>query len=90
MPATCKASSICSTLCASRKRCRRSHSGFRHGKAASSNGLPIVSIEPDLDRYYWDNVIGGPGAFMVAADSYETFAAAILKKLISEIAMNDR
>ena len=50
------------------------------------NGLPIVAIEPDLDRYYFDNVIGGPGAFMIAADSYDTFADAILKKLINEIA----
>ena len=30
--------------------------------------------------------IGGPGAFMVPADSYDTFAEAILKKLITEIA----
>jgi len=50
------------------------------------NGLPILSIEPGLDRYYKDYVIGGPGAFMVPADSYETFADAILKKLITEIA----
>ena len=50
------------------------------------NGLPIVAIEPDLDRYYYDNVIGGPGAFMIPAESYDTFADAILKKLITEIA----
>ena len=25
------------------------------------NGLPIVSLESDLDSYYFDNVIGGPG-----------------------------
>jgi Protein of unknown function (DUF1194) len=50
------------------------------------NGLPIVAIEPNLDRYYFDNVIGGPGAFMIPADSYDTFADAILKKLINEIA----
>jgi uncharacterized protein DUF1194 len=50
------------------------------------NGLPILAIEPDLDRYYKDNVIGGPGAFMIAARDYETFADAILKKLIAEIA----
>jgi len=31
-------------------------------------------------------VIGGPGAFVVAARDYETFADAILKKLITEIA----
>jgi Protein of unknown function (DUF1194) len=50
------------------------------------NGLPILSIEPDLDDYYRDNVIGGPGAFMVPAASFETFGEAILKKLITEIA----
>jgi hypothetical protein len=50
------------------------------------NGLPILTLEPDLDRYYQQNVIGGPGAFMIAAKSYETFADAILKKLIAEIA----
>lgn len=70
------------------------------GRAASSardeavqsgiviNGLPILAIEPGLDRYYWDNVIGGPGAFVVAAVTYEAFASAILKKLIAEIAIN--
>ena len=50
------------------------------------NGLPILTLEPDLDRYYYDYVIGGPGAFMIAADRYETFGEAILKKLIAEIA----
>jgi hypothetical protein len=52
----------------------------------SINGLPILSLEPDLDRYYYDNVIGGPGAFVVPASNYDTFADAILKKLITEIA----
>ncbi len=51
------------------------------------NGLPILALEPDLDRYYQDNVIGGPGAFVIAAKSYDNFADAILKKLINEIAM---
>ena len=54
------------------------------------NGLPILALEPDLDRYYYDHVIGGPGAFMVPAHSYETFGEAILKKLITEIAWNAR
>jgi hypothetical protein len=54
------------------------------------NGLPILALEPDLDRYYHDSVIGGPGAFVIAARDYETFADAILKKLIIEIAANDR
>jgi hypothetical protein len=55
-------------------------------KGVSINGLPILALEPDLDRYYEQNVIGGPGAFVIAAKSYETFADAILKKLIAEIA----
>jgi len=50
------------------------------------NGLPILALEPDLDRYYEQNVIGGPGAFVVAAKDFETFGEAILKKLIAEIA----
>jgi hypothetical protein len=54
------------------------------------NGLPILALEPDLDRYYYDSVIGGPGAFVVAAKDFETFGEAILKKLITEIAANDR
>jgi Protein of unknown function (DUF1194) len=54
------------------------------------NGLPILALEPDLDRYYQDSVIGGPGAFVVAAKDFETFGEAILKKLITEIAANDR
>ena len=53
------------------------------------NGLPILALEPDLDRYYYDSVIGGPGAFAIAAKNYETFADAILKKLIIEIAANN-
>jgi hypothetical protein len=51
------------------------------------NGLPILAREPDLDRYFLDHVIGGLGAFAIVAESYETFADAILKKLIREMAM---
>jgi hypothetical protein len=54
------------------------------------NGLPIVSLEFDLDKYYFNNVIGGPGAFIVPADSYDNFAQAVLRKLVLEIAMNTR
>ena len=50
------------------------------------NGLPILALEPNLDSYYKDNVIGGPGAFMIAAKDFESFGEAILKKLIAEIA----
>ncbi len=50
------------------------------------NGLPILELDPTLDQYYLSNVIGGPNAFMVAAESFEGFADAILRKLILEIA----
>jgi Protein of unknown function (DUF1194) len=50
------------------------------------NGLPILAFEPYLDQYFKDYVIGGPGAFMIAAKAFETFAEAILMKLIIEIA----
>jgi len=53
------------------------------------NGLPILAVEPYVDTFYFENVIGGPGAVMVPADSYESFGEAILKKLIIEIASND-
>ena len=52
------------------------------------NGLPIMSVEPNLDRYYYNYVIGGPGSFMIPAANYENFADAVLKKLILEIASN--
>ncbi len=50
------------------------------------NGLPILTVEPDLDHYYFTNVIGGPGSFMVPVANYDNFADAVLKKLINEIA----
>ena len=50
------------------------------------NGLPILTVEPGLDRYYRDYVIGGPGAFMIPVKDYDNFADAVLKKLINEIA----
>ena len=53
------------------------------------NGLPIVSLEYDLDKYYFNNVIGGPGSFIVPADSYDNFGQAVLRKLVLEIASND-
>jgi hypothetical protein len=57
------------------------------------NGLPIMmkaydgfySI-PDLDTYYEDCVIGGPGAFIVTVQTIETIADAIRRKLVLEIA----
>jgi hypothetical protein len=51
------------------------------------NGLPIASgEEPRIAEWYRANVVGGPGAFLVAADSYDAFAAAFRRKLTLEIA----
>ncbi len=58
------------------------------------NGLPILNDRPnpwggsptlDLDGYYRDHVIGGPGAFLVPAVNFEAFADAILAKLLLEV-----
>ena len=59
------------------------------------NGLPIVNDRlgpfgfpplPNLDLYYEDCVIGGPGSFIVVADGFQDFARAIRRKMLLEIA----
>jgi hypothetical protein len=58
------------------------------------NGLPIINDRfnvsrapmPNLDLYYRNCVIGGPGAFLVLAHGFKSFAQAIRRKLILEIA----
>lgn len=50
------------------------------------NGLPILHMESDIDEYYEKFIIGGPGAFMVPGRDYESFAAAVRRKLVLEIA----
>lgn len=57
------------------------------------NGLPIMLDRPnfgrpserELDRYYEENVIGGPGSFIIVATSFDDFRKAIRTKLIKEI-----
>jgi Protein of unknown function (DUF1194) len=63
------------------------------------NGLAILSAIPlptnpmhthppgGLLKYYEDNVIGGQGAFALAAEGHEAFGRSILSKLIKEIAL---
>jgi len=61
------------------------------------NGLPIMLKEPqpnsidikDLDIYYEDCVIGGPGAFVVPIREREKFKDAIRTKLVLDIARYD-
>jgi hypothetical protein len=58
------------------------------------NGLPIMNDRPTfgrpspipLDQYYRDSVIGGDGAFLIAAEDFEAFGNAVRRKLVREIA----
>jgi hypothetical protein len=57
------------------------------------NGLPLMMKAPtgpydipDLDLYYRDCVIGGPGAFMVPVRDEAEFATAIRTKIVREVA----
>jgi hypothetical protein len=62
------------------------------------NGLVILSDQPmpwnpehtnppgGLANYYRENVIGGPGSFVIEAKDFNSFGQAIIKKMIAEIA----
>ena len=64
------------------------------GKGIIINGLPIMVKEPsystidieNLDLYYEDCVIGGPGAFIMTIKDREKFQEAIRTKLVLEVA----
>ena len=63
------------------------------------NGLVILSDVPlptnpmhthppgGLTAYYENNVIGGPGAFVVEAENFEAFGQLLVSKLVKEIAL---
>ncbi|HUI34904.1 MAG TPA: DUF1194 domain-containing protein [Stellaceae bacterium] len=67
-------------------------------KGVTINGLAIINTQTrpgftmhtqppgGLPNYYKENVIGGPGAFLLVVENFETFADAITRKLVSEIA----
>jgi hypothetical protein len=67
-------------------------------KGVTINGLVILSDRPlawnpehtnppgGLANYFRNNVIGGPGAFVIVAENFNSFGQAIVKKLIAEIA----
>jgi hypothetical protein len=69
-------------------------------KGVTINGLVILSEHPmswnadhtnppgGLDSYYRNNVVGGPGSFVMVAENFNSFGQAILNKLIAEIAAN--
>lgn len=57
------------------------------------NGLAILNdrsswgpfAQGDLSIYYENNVVGGEGSFLMTAEDFNSFSAAILAKLIKEI-----
>lgn len=65
------------------------------------NGLVILSERPlawnpehthpagGLGKYYRDNVMGGPGAFVLEAENFSAFGKALINKLVAEIAALD-
>ena len=67
-------------------------------KGVTINGLVILTEPPNpwnsnhtnppggLANYYRNNVIGGPGAFVMVAENSNSFGDIIVKKLIAEIA----
>lgn len=58
------------------------------------NGLPLMTrgdfysswAVKDLDVYYTNCVIGGPGAFMIPVNSWDQFPEAVRRKLVLELA----
>lgn len=54
-------------------------------RGAVINALAILNELPLLERYFRDHLIGGEGAFVMTADDYPDFAAAMAKKLAREI-----
>jgi hypothetical protein len=67
-------------------------------KGITINGLVILSDNPmswnpdhtnppgGLDNYYRNNVVGGPGAFVMVAQNFNSFGQAIINKMIAEVA----
>lgn len=51
---------------------------------ATINGLAVLNEEPDLLEHYLTDVIGGPGAFALAAADYDAFTEAMRAKLLRE------
>ena len=70
-------------------------------KGVTINGLVILTDTPSawnpdhtnpaggLATYYRNNVVGGPGAFVMVAENFRSFGNALINKLIAEIAVTD-
>lgn len=56
------------------------------GSGVTVNALVIEGAEPDLTEYFWENVIMGPGAFVITANNYAEYPARMRRKLLREVA----
>jgi len=60
--------------------------GIRINGLAIDNGYPTFPGQPPLIEYYEEYVKGGDGAFVIAANDFATFGAALVAKVRREIA----
>jgi hypothetical protein len=49
--------------------------------------LALAGAIPPLDEYYREEVIGGPGSFLVVAEGFNAFESAVRRKIVREIAL---
>jgi len=49
------------------------------------NALVIEGSEPDLTTYFWENVVAGEKAFVIAANGFEDYPQKIKLKLLREV-----
>lgn len=54
-------------------------------KSITVNALVIEESNPGLTEYFWENVIGGAGAFVVTANGFDQYPAKMRQKLLREI-----
>ena len=47
--------------------------------------LVIEGAEPMLTEYFWENVILGPGAFVITANSFDEYPKRMRMKLLREV-----
>jgi hypothetical protein len=59
-------------------------------RGVTINGLAITNEDSTVAQWYEDNVITGPGAFVISVANYEDFATAMRRKLIREIDVQPR
>ena len=54
-----------------------------------SMAVPGRPADTTLDKYYEENVVGGPGSFMIVAANFDDFGRAVRSKLIREISSRE-